>query len=298
MNIQKRHLTLLLMPALLASCQKKEAYDATGTFEATEIIVSAESNGKILSLNADEGTLLTQGEEVGVTDTVQLHLQKLQLQATQKSVDTQRPDIRKQIAATQEQIATAEHEKERVQNLLKDHAATQKQLDDRNSQIELLKRQLEAQLSSLRNNTASLNEQSSSVAIQVAQLDDQLRKCHITAPITGTVLSKYAEAGEVATFGKPLFKIADLRKMHLRTYVTSAQLYKVKLGAAARIYADYGNGKVKEYPGTVSWISSQAEFTPKTILTDDERANQVYAVKVTFENPGEVKAGMYGEVKF
>lgn len=291
-------LSLLILFVCICSCKKEKTYDATGTFEATEVVVSAEANGKLIMLNVEEGDVLRQGQEAGVVDTVQLYLKKLQLTANRKAVDTQRPDINVQIAATRQQIATAERERERVLNLLKDNAANRKQLDDWEAQIALLKRQLAAQLSSLKHSTASLNEQSSSVAIQVAQLDDQLGKCHILSPLTGTVLEKYAEVGEVMASGKPLFKIADLEHTYLRAYITSGQLSRVKLGSKATVYADFGNGIVKAYDGIVTWIASQAEFTPKTILTDDERASQVYAVKIAIKNDGTVKLGMYGEVKF
>ena len=295
-----KRIQLFFLASMLAAtaCQSDQDYDATGTFEATEIIVSAENNGKLFFLNAEEGRILKQGEEVGVIDTVQLHLKKLQLTASRKSVDSQRPDIRKQIAATKEQIATAERERLRVKKLLEANAANRKQLDDWDSQLAVLNRQLEAQLSTLHNSTASLNEQSSSVAIQVAQIEDQLKKCHILSPIDGTILAKYAEPGELASVGKPLFKIADMQHVFLRAYVTSTQLEKIKIGAKAKVFADFGDKRRKEYEGTVSWIADEAEFTPKTILTDDERANQVYAVKIAVRNDGVIKLGMYGEVKF
>ena len=275
-----------------------ENFDATGTFEATEVIVSAEASGKLIHFRADEGVQLTCGEEVGLIDTVQLHLQKMQLLANRKSVDTQRPDIGKQIAATRQQIAKAEQEKSRVERLLQSNAANRKQWDDWNAEIALLNKQLEAQLSTLQKSTASLNEQSASVAIQVAQVEDKLQKSRIISPISGTVLAKYAEAGELASVGKPLFKIADVENMYLRAYITSKQLAEVKLGQQVTLYADFGDGERKTFEGTVTWISDKAEFTPKTILTDDERANQVYAIKIAFRNDGTAKIGMYGEVKF
>lgn len=282
----------------LTACGKKNDFDATGTFEATEIVVSSETTGKLFYLNAEEGMHFTKGTEVGLIDTVQLYLKKRQLEAQMKSVESQRPDIRRQIAATKEQIATAQRERDRVENLLKAQAANRKQLDDWNAQLAVLNRQLDAQLSSLGNTTASLTEQSSSVAIQVAQMEDQLKKCHITIPTDGTILAKYAEPGELATVGKPLFKIADTEHIFLRAYVTSLQLALIKLGSEVTVFADFGDMQRKSYPGTVTWISEEAEFTPKTILTDDERANQVYAVKIAVHNDGHIKLGMYGEVKF
>lgn len=269
-------------------------YDATGTFEATEVIVSSEAAGKLLQLTVEEGTQLKAGEEVGLVDTVQLYLKKLQLEASMKSVESQRPDLAKQIAATKQQIATAQREKKRVENLLAAGAANQKQLDDWDAQVALFERQLVAQESSLRNSTNSLTEQGNSVGIQVAQMEDQLNKCHIQSPISGTVLAKYAEAGELATVGKPLFKVGDIDRMHLRAYITSEQLAQVKLGDKVTVYSDYGNSEQKAYPGVVTWISDRSEFTPKTILTKNERANLVYAVKIAVDNDGALKIGMYG----
>lgn len=273
-------------------------YDATGTFEATEVIVSAEAAGKLLNLDIEEGKRLQTGEEIGLVDTLQLYLKKLQLEANMKSVESQRPDLAKQIAATKQQIATAEREKKRVENLLTAGAANQKQLDDWDAQVKLLERQLAAQESSLLNSTNSLTEQGNSVTIQVAQVKDQLNKCHIQSPIEGTVLAKYAEAGELAAVGKPLFKVAEIGRMYLRAYITSEQLSQVKLGDKVTVYSDYGNSEQKAYTGVITWISERSEFTPKTILTKNERANLVYAVKIAVENDGALKIGMYGGVKF
>lgn len=284
--------------ALLAACGRGgDEYDATGAFEATEVTVSAEAAGRLLNFNAEEGTVLHAGNQIGLIDTVQLNLKKLQLEASMKSVQSQRPDLNKQVAATKQQIATAEREKRRVENLLKAGAANQKQLDDRNSELAVLRKQLSAQTSSLQNSLQSLTEQGSSVGIQVAQVIDQLEKCHIVSPIDGTVLAKYTEAGELATIGKPLFKIADMEHIYLRAYITSAQLAEVKLGNKVTVFSDYGEDIRKEYQGTITWISSRSEFTPKTIQTKDERANLVYAVKVAVKNDGNLKIGMYGGLK-
>ena len=283
---------------LLSACGNGTPdYDATGTFEATEVIVSAEAAGKLLQLEVEEGTRLKAGEEVGLVDTVQLYLKKLQLEASMKSVESQRPDLAKQIAATKQQITTAQREKKRVENLLAAGAANQKQLDDWDAQVTLLQRQLIAQESSLMKSTNSLTEQGNSVSIQVAQVEDQLNKCHIQSPIEGTVLAKYAEAGELASVGRPLFKVAETDGMYLRAYITSGQLSQVKLGDKVTVYADYGNSEQKAYPGVITWISDRSEFTPKTILTKNERANLVYAVKIAVKNDGELKIGMYGGVK-
>lgn len=289
--------TLLSLIALSACGSGTPKYDATGTFETTEVLVSAEASGRLLRFDIEEGTNLEAGQNIGLIDTVQLYLKKLQLQASMKSVESQRPDFNKQIAAIKQQIATAEREKQRVENLLKAGAANQKQLDDWDAQLALLNRQLVAQKSSLQNSTTSLTEQGSSVGIQVAQVEDQLSKCYITSPISGIVLTKYAEAGELAAVGKPLFKVADMQRMYLRAYITSAQLSGVKLGQQVTVYSDYGTDEYKEYPGVVTWISDRSEFTPKTILTKDERANLVYAVKIAVENDGFLKIGMYGGLR-
>ena len=292
-------LGLCSLLALFSACGNgAPKYDATGTFETTEVLVSAEASGRLLYFDIEEGMLLKAGEEVGVVDTVQLYLKKLQLEASLKSVEEQRPDILKQVAATKEQISAAQRERNRVANLLKVGASNQKQLDDAEDQLEVLRKQLVAQNSTLSNSHQSLTWQSSSVGIQVAQVEDQLKKCHITSPITGTVLAKYAEAGELTAMGTPLFKVADTEQMYLRAYITSEQLSQVKLGQKVTVFSDYGTDEHKQYPGVVTWISDTSEFTPKTILTKNERANLVYAVKIAVHNDGLLKIGMYGGVEF
>ena len=292
-------LGLCSLLALFSACGNgAPKYDATGTFETTEVLVSAEASGRLLYFDIEEGMLLKAGEEVGVVDTVQLYLKKLQLEASIKSVEEQRPDILKQVAATKEQISAAGRERNRVANLLKVGAANQKQLDDAEDQLEVLRKQLVAQNSTLSNSHQSLTWQSSSVGIQVAQVEDQLKKCHIASPITGTVLAKYAEAGELTAMGTPLFKVADTEQMYLRAYITSEQLSQVKLGQKVTVFSDYGTDEHKQYPGVVTWISDTSEFTPKTILTKNERANLVYAVKIAVHNDGLLKIGMYGGVEF
>lgn len=292
-------LGLCSLLALFSACGNGvPKYDATGTFETTEVLVSAEASGRLLYFDIEEGMLLKAGEEVGVVDTVQLYLKKLQLEASLKSVEEQRPDILKQVAATKEQISAAQRERNRVANLLKVGAANQKQLDDAEDQLEVLRKQLVAQNSTLSNSHQSLTWQSSSVGIQVAQVEDQLKKCHITSPIIGTVLAKYAEAGELTAMGTPLFKVADTEQMYLRAYITSEQLSQVKLGQKVTVFSDYGTDEHKQYPGVVTWISDTSEFTPKTILTKNERANLVYAVKIAVHNDGLLKIGMYGGVEF
>lgn len=283
---------------LLSACgSNNNGYDATGTFEATEVTVSAEASGKLLRFDVEEGGVLQAGTQVGVIDTVQLSLMKRQQEASMRSVKSQLPESDKQVAAIKQQIATAEREKHRIENLLKAGAANEKQRDDIDAQIALYNKQLNAQLSSLGISTRSLTEQSSALDIQVSRLLDLLMKCYITAPITGTVLAKYMEAGELASAGKPLFKMADTENLFLRAYITSGQLSGVKVGDRVTVIADYGADKRTEYPGVITWISDRSEFTPKTILTKDERANLVYAMKIAVKNDGYLKTGMYGGVK-
>ena len=284
---------------VLSACGTKEKeYDATGTFEATETTVSAEQSGVLMTFALNEGDEIDEGREVGLIDTTQIWLKILQTKASKAVYQSQKPEMEKQIAVTREQLAKAQKEQHRYQELVNDGAAPRKMLDDATSQVQVLQRQLTAQMSSLSVNTNALNKQMAATDVQVSQLYDQLRKCHILAPVQGTVLEKYVERGEFVAMGKPLFKIADVSKMYIRAYVTSAQLQQVKVGQQVKVFADYGGGQKKEYPGTVSWISSRSEFTPKTILTDDERADLVYAVKIAVNNDGYIKIGMYGEVKF
>lgn len=283
---------------LLTSCGSKNSeYDASGTFEATEVIVSAEANGKIMEFNIQEGDLLKANQEVGFIDSVQLYLKKMQIKSGMNTVESRRPDIRIQIAATQQQIETAKTEKKRIENLLKANAANQKQLDDINAQIAVLEKQLEAQKSSLEITNKSIGSESSGFEIQLAQIDDQLLKCHIKSPIDGTVLVKYSENGELAMQGKALFKVADTQNMFLRAYITSSQLTTLKIGQKVKVFSDFGEGEKREYEGVITWISSKSEFTPKTIQTQDERANLVYAVKIAVKNDGFLKIGMYGSIK-
>lgn len=282
---------------LTASCGKQTTFDAQGTFEATEIVVSSEATGKILHFEAEEGTLVEAGQQVGAMDSLQLHLQRKQLIAQQSALLNSRPDIKKQMSSLREQIAKQKSELQRVENMLCDGAATQKQHDDINAHIRVLEGQLEATLSTLGKNTASINDNSASLEAQIAALDDRIAKCHIIAPTNGTVLVKYAEAGELATVGKPLMKIANLEKIYLRAYFTSDQLANIRLGDTVKVIADFGGDEQHEYEGRIAWISSESEFTPKNIQTKDSRANLVYAVKIAVKNDGRLKIGLAGEVR-
>ena len=285
--------------AVLTACNSGDKeYDATGTFEATETTVAAEQAGTLLTFSLEEGDNIEAGTEVGLIDTTQLWLKISHTEASKAVYQSQKPDQEKQIAATRQQLAKARTEQQRYKELVADGAAPSKMLDDASSQVQVLQRQLDAQVSALQTSTNALSRQMDAADVQVRQLRDQLLKCHIKSPVSGTVLEKYVERGEYVTPGKPLFKIGDVRHMYLRAYITSAQLKNVKTGQKVKVFADYGGGQKKEYVGTVTWISSRSEFTPKTILTDDERADLVYAVKIAIETDGYVKIGMYGEVRF
>ena len=295
----KRIFILAGTALMLCACGNKEKeYDATGTFESTEVTVFAEQSGALLTFNANEGENVSQGQEIGVVDTTQLWLKIQQLGASKRVFQSQKPDMAKQVAATRQQLVKAQQEQRRYKELVADGAAPRKMLDDATSQVQVLQRQLEAQVSALNTQTSTLNSQMAATDVQVRQLYDQLAKCHVYAPISATVLEKYVERGEFVTTGKPLLKLADTDNMFIRAYVTSAQLKGIKVGQKAKVFADYGDGQKKEYEGVVSWISSRSEFTPKTILTDDDRADLVYAVKIAIKNDGYAKIGMYGEVKF
>jgi len=283
---------------MVACGGNEKAYDATGTFEATETTMYAEQSGALLTFTINEGDEVAQGAEVGLTDSTQTWLKIQQLEATKEVYQSQKPDKERQIAVTRQQLAKALREQQRYKELVADGAAPSKMLDDATSQVQVLQKQLDAQVSTLDTQLSTLNSQLSTADVQIQQLRDMLRKCHIMAPTKGTVLEKYVERGEFVTVGKPLFKLADTQDMYLRAYVTSAQLRDIKLGQQVKVFADYGDQQKKEYKGTVSWISSRSEFTPKTILTDDERADLVYAVKIAVKNDGYIKIGMYGEVSF
>ena len=295
----KKIIAMAGVALVLNACGRKERqYDATGVFEATETTVYAEQTGALLTFNVEEGDTVEQNREVGLIDTTQLWLKMKQAEAMKSVYQSQKPEQEKQIAVTRQQLAKAKQDQQRYKELVADGATPAKVLDDANSQGEVLQRQLEAQLSSLRVNTNALDKQMDATDVQAEQLRDQIRKCHILVPAKGTVIEKYVERGEFVSAGKPLFKMADTENMFIRAYVTSAQLENIKTGQKATVFADYGNGGKKEYEGRVTWISSRSEFTPKTILTDDERADLVYAVKVAIKGDGYVKMGMYGEVLF
>ncbi len=289
----------IALTTILFSCSNGNGdFDATGTFESEEVIVSTDAMGKLLKFDVEEGMVLKKDQIVGLVDTTQLHLKKKQLESTIKSVLSKQPDIPTQLAAIQEQIATAEREKKRIENLLKSDAATTKQLDDINSQLDVLNKQYDATKSSLTITKQGIRSETLPLIAQVEQIQDQINKSIIKNPIDGTVLTRYAKQDEITSNGKALYKIADLTEMILRAYINGDQLGQVKLDQKVKVFVDKGDGKQKELEGMIYWVSSKAEFTPKTIQTKDERANLVYAIKVRVKNDGYLKIGMYGEVKF
>ncbi len=295
----KRSFAYPLLVLLAASCvEGNKAYDASGVFESTEVTVSAEGNGKILSLDLQEGDRLEAGQIVGCIDTVQLHLSEIQLEASRRAVGSGRLDISRQIAALESQIGKQRQELDRFTKLEKAGASNRKQVEDIQAQIETLERQLAAQKESLNSSNRNVSGQADALEAQIEQIRDRIRKCVITSPVAGTVLAKYSEAGEFAALGRALFKVADIDNIRLRAYITAEQLTALKLGQQVRVFADQGSSGRKEYAGTLIWISGKAEFTPKTIQTRDERAYLVYAVKIAVENDGLIKLGMYGDIKF
>lgn len=293
----KSFLSVAATLALVSCGSDSSEFDATGTFEASEVIVSAEAAGKILSFNLEEGQTLTRGQQVGAIDSTQLQLSLRQLRENQKAVLAGRPNIKTQIDATKREIDNVLVEKKRVENLVKGEVANQKQLDDVNAKLAVLESRLAAQESSLNVTNTALNEQSNAINAQVAMVQDQLNKCRIVNPANGTVLAKYAMQDEMTSPGRPLYKVADLSTVILRAYVSGDQLTALKLGQSVEVLVDAADGEYKSYKGTLTWVSDKAEFTPKTIQTKDERANLVYATKISVSNDGYLKLGMYGEVR-
>lgn len=296
--MNKTYLFLISLMVLSACGNGDGQFDATGNFEADETIISSEAAGKILQFNIQEGQTLKAGEVVGYIDTLQLRLKKKQLQLSAKAVMARQPDAAKQLATIREQIETAKKEKARFESLLKDDAATQKQVDDLTAQLALLQKQYDALQSSLNTTTSSLQSEVKPIEVQVEQLQDQIRKSEIINPVNGTVLVKYAEENEVTAPGKALYKIANLSDIILRAYITGTQLPEIKLNQEVEVLVDNSEGGYKTYKGVVTWVSDKAEFTPKTIQTKEERANLVYAIKIKVKNDGYLKLGMYGEVNF
>ena len=291
-------LSYLAVSALvLTACDNTPDYDATGIFEATTVTVSAETSGKILSFAILEGDTVNRGETIAVVDTSLLVLQQKQIASQRLSAENSSPDIAAQAAALRTEIAHQEHECERFGRLLADGATTQKVYDDAKARLATLKGQLTALLSTLGKNRTSISDNALAIQYQTEQIEEQIGKSRVTSPLAGTVLVKYAEEGEFATPGRPLCKIADLDNIYLRSYFTVSQLADLKIGQQVTVIADFGGDEQYEYPGTVTWIAQESEFTPKSIQTKDSRANLVYAVKIAVKNDGRLKLGQYGEVR-
>lgn len=286
-----------MMVSLVACEGGSGDYDASGVFETTEVTVSARGTGEIMRFDIEEGHQVEAGQAVGYIDTIQLHLKKEELLGSLMATDSRRYNVSRQIASLRQEIATQKRERLRYENLVREKAANQKQLDDINAGLAVLEKRLAAQVETLENSNRSVSGEVLMLEARIAQIEDQIAKCVITSPVRGTVLSKYAEQGELAAQGRSLFKVGDLSDMYLRVYITAPQLTTLKVGQQVKVYADEGEDGRREYMGTVSWISDKAEFTPKTIQTRDERANLVYAVKVAVKNDGYIKKGMYGEMK-
>lgn len=297
-NIRISIASIILATAFfLPSCSKQENKpDASGTFEANEAIISAEGSGRLLRFTVEEGDTLAEGQVIGNIDSLQLLLRKKQLQAQIAAILSKQPDAASQLATIQEQLAVARHEQERFTQLQKNGASTQKQVDDISGQVRVLEKQFDALKQSLSITTGGIKAETLPLLAQIDQLNDQLHKCTVVNPVRGTVLTKYAEQNEVTAPGKALYKIADLHTLTLRAYIAGTQLPNIKIGQQVKVMVDDGAQKYREMQGTITWIASKAEFTPKTIQTKEERANLVYALKIAVKNDGSLKIGMYGEV--
>lgn len=297
MKAMKGLFLFLTIPVLAACNNSGLKYDASGVFETTSVLVSAQATGQLMQFDLEEGQPINPSKTIGYIDTMQLYLKKKQLLVNKDLIKSREVNIPLQVATTKQQIETLQKEFERFQSLVESNAANQKQVDDIQGQIQLLQKQLDAQEETYEKTNQGVSAQSSDLDVQIAQLNDQIKKSIIKSPSNGTILSKYAQQGELAQPGKALFKFADVKLMFLRAYITASQLTQIKINQNVKVYTDFGENTSKEYNGKVSWISDKSEFTPKTIQTRDIRANMVYAVKVAVINDGFIKEGMYGEVK-
>jgi len=285
-------ITLISLATLLLSCNRNDdKADGYGNFEARETVISAEASGKLLFFNVEEGDILQENTVVGVIDTVQLFLKRELLLASKNTIFSKSRNVLSQREVLLQQLKIARTDQNRIENLLAENAATQKQLDDINGQINVLKQQVK----SVETQNAPIVNEIKGIEVQIQQVEDQIRKCIITNPKKGTVLVKYMEPNEITSFGKPLYKIADLDEMELRVYLSEPQLANVKVGQEVTVKIDDADG-MKSYGGTISWISDSSEFTPKIIQTKEERVNLVYAVKVKVKNDGSLKIGMPAEM--
>ena len=287
----KKIITLLLLTSLISCNKNNDKADGYGNFEATEVTISAEANGKIEYLKLEEGDVLEPKIQVGLIDTTQLYFNKQQLLASKSTVYAKSANVLSQIKVLQEQLKTAQIEKKRIQNMFAENAATKRQVDEIDGKVSVIQEQIK----SVETQNAPIVNEVKSIEVQVEKINDQIRKSKIINPIKGTVLAKYAEPNEVTAFGKPIYKIADISEMTLRVYVSETQLSQIKVGQNVTIKID-AEKEMQSYQGTISWIASSAAFTPKIVQTKEERVNLVYAVKVKVKNDGSLKIGMPAEM--
>lgn len=285
-------LSLSLIATTLFSCTNNDGKaDGYGNFEATEITISAENNGKLMQFDVDEGLTLKKEQFIGYIDTISLALKREQLNVSKAVVSSKYDGVLSQISVLKAKLKTANTNKARIENLIQDNAGTQKQLDDVNGEIDIIN----SQIRSVEIQNAPAVNELKSIDVQIKQIDDQIQKSKIINPVNGTVLTKYAEPNEITTFGKPLYKIADLETMQLRVYISETQLAHVKIGQEVAVKIDNAE-TMNSYKGKISWIASEAEFTPKIIQTKEERVALVYAVKIDVKNDGSLKIGMPAEL--
>jgi HlyD family secretion protein len=298
MKTQSTLIQAALIVLLLFGCNKEKQADASGVFEAVETIVSSEAQGRLLAFNLNEGDELIAGQQIGYIDSTQAYLNKLQLLQQQKAILSAKPSVQTQLEALRAELRTAESDQARIQNLVSGDVASQKQLSDANTRVEVLRSKIAAQESALNTTNTNINENAATVNIQLALAEQALSKCRIINPVKGVVLVKYAEVNEVTGPGRPLYKIADLSSITLKAYVSGNQLDAIKLNQQVMVLVDDTEEKQRQIPGKIAWISNKGEFTPKTIQTKNERENTVYAIKITVKNDGRLKLGMYAEVLF
>jgi HlyD family secretion protein len=287
----KQLFTFLILINLVACNKNNDKADGYGNFEATEVTISAEASGKIEYLNLEEGAILAPNTQVGLIDTIQHYLSKQQLIASKKTIASKSGNVLSQTAVLNEQLKTTVIEQKRIQNMFAENAATKRQVDEINGKVNVLNEQIK----SIKTQEAPISNEQKSIDVQIEKANDQIKKCKIINPFQGTVLAKYSEANEITNFGKPLYKIADISEMNLRIFISEKQLNQIVVGQKVIVKIDTEED-MKSYPGTIYWIASSAEFTPKIIQTKEERANLVYAVKVKVKNDGSLKIGMPAEM--
>lgn len=274
------------------SCSDDDKADGYGNFEATEIIISSEAQGKIKYFNVQEGDEIEAGIQVVLIDTTQLHLEKQQLLASIKTVASRSQGVFSQIEVLNQKLKLAEREEKRMKNLFAEKAATQRQVDQAEGEVKVIREEI----NNVKSKNSPIVNEVQSIEAQIAKIDDLIEKSMVVNPLKGTVLAQYAETGEITSFGKPLYKIADMEILTLRVYISETQLSDIELGQEVQVKIDSKKEDMKSYPGKITWISSSAEFTPKTIQTKEERANLVYAVDIEVANDGSLKIGMPAEM--